>query len=73
MSGVKVREGHVDAAQPNLPKLCIQVKNHPHINRDAIVVLCNNHMHQQNLARNDHEVEKMEERAGYCGSFLHLH
>ena len=35
MSGIKVRESHVDATQPNLSNQGIHVKNHPHINWDG--------------------------------------
>ncbi|KAK8654942.1 hypothetical protein V6N13_107537 [Hibiscus sabdariffa] len=34
MSGVKVREGHVDAAHPYLPNQGIHVKYHTYINWD---------------------------------------
>ncbi|KAK8654938.1 hypothetical protein V6N13_107533 [Hibiscus sabdariffa] len=35
MSGVKVREGHVDATHPYLPNQGIHVQNHTHVNRDG--------------------------------------
>ncbi|KAL4303860.1 hypothetical protein GQ457_10G003110 [Hibiscus cannabinus] len=35
MSGVEVREGHVDAAHPYLPNQGIHVKYHAHIDRDG--------------------------------------